>query len=166
MRKLNSRALMVTAIVTAMLAAVVAVAYAAPAIPKGATPPPGFMVGSNCTDCHTYIATAPAKKTCTLTVPKMAATVTHGKAFSVSGTLKPAAKAGTKTVQLQVFRLQSGKWVKKLTVKAKNYAAKSGSTFKASITLKLKGTWRVRAYRPADAKYKAAYSKYKGFKVK
>jgi hypothetical protein len=52
--------IMLLAVATAAFASIAATALAAPAIPVGATAPPGM--GGVCTDCHTYITptTAPA----------------------------------------------------------------------------------------------------------
>jgi hypothetical protein len=52
--------LTVLAFATAVFASIAATALAAPAIPIGATPPPGM--GGVCTDCHTYLPAAAAPK--------------------------------------------------------------------------------------------------------
>jgi len=101
-----------------------------------------------------------------LSKPSAPATVKRSRSFSVSGYLKPRFSAGSKPVKLKFYRRQSGKWVhkKSVWVKVKNYS--TYSKYAGSVTLTSRGSWRVRAYRPASATRAATYSGYRYFKVK
>jgi hypothetical protein len=101
-----------------------------------------------------------------LSTPTCSATVHVKKSTAFAGYLKPQHAAGAKSVKLQFYRLVSGNWVYVKTVAATNSAHSTYTRYAASTSLGSKGSWRVRAYHPADATNAATYSAWKTFKVK
>lgn len=95
-----------------------------------------------------------------LSKPSAPASVTRQRSFTVSGSLKPRARAGSKPVQMRFYRRQSGKWVlkKSMWVKVANRA--TYSKYYGSVSLAAPGKWRVRAYRPATSTRAATWSRY------
>lgn len=97
--------------------------------------------------------------------PVAPSTARAGKAFSVYGSLKPVHTAGTKPVRVYKYKKVGTKWVKKGYVKATASDYKSYTRYKVKMKL-TKGTWRLRAYAPADGQHvKAWSSKYRTVKV-
>jgi photosystem II stability/assembly factor-like uncharacterized protein len=85
-------------------------------------------------------------------------------AFTVSGSLQPRHKAGTKAVTLYFDKRVGSKWVRKSTVSAVMADAATGSRYNASVVLGA-GSWRVRANH-SDAGHLSTYSGYRTFSVK
>ena len=100
-----------------------------------------------------------------LSTPTRSSTVHVNKSTTFAGYLKPHHTAGAKSVQLQFYRHVSGKWVHVKTVKATNADHSTYTRYAASTPLGSKGSWRVRAYYPADAKNAATYSGWETFTV-
>ncbi len=100
-------------------------------------------------------------------------TVTHGRAFSVYGSLLPRHTAGTYPVKLYCERYESGKWRLRKTVSAKaynsyytneilGYYSEPSTKYLASVSLPYAGKWRIRAYH-GDADHYGTYTKYKSY---
>ena len=100
-----------------------------------------------------------------LSTPTWSSTVHVNQKTTFAGYLKPLHAAGAKSVQLQFYRRVSGNWVHVKTVKATNSNYSTYTRYAASTSLASKGSWRVRAYHPADATNAATYSGWKTFKV-
>ena len=90
--------------------------------------------------------------------PSARKSVTKKKSFSVSGSLTPKAKAGSKTVQIKCYQKKSGKWVLKKRVMAKSSTKGSKSVYKVKTSLPAKGSWKLVAYAKATSKYAATTS--------
>jgi len=100
----------------------------------------------------------------TLSLPTLPTGLTHGKTFTLWTLMRPKHSAGKSNVTFQCYRYESRKWVLRKTVAGTN--ATSGSATKVSGATSLPaGTWRVRAYHPADTLHVAAYSAYRSFRV-
>jgi hypothetical protein len=101
----------------------------------------------------------------TLNTPSAPSSVHHGRAFTVSGTVKPRQKSGSKAVTLYFYRSESGHWKlrKTMALKVSNY--KSYSRYSTRLSLSLKGKWRMRAYH-VDGTHAPTYSGWRGFSVK
>ena len=86
----------------------------------------------------------------TLSRPSRRQAFARDRALTVQGYLKPRHKAGTHPVKLYFYRSVSNRWVKQkvVSVTARNY--RSYSKYTKSVKLSVKGTWKVRAYHPAD----------------
>jgi hypothetical protein len=89
--------------------------------------------------------------------PSAPSSVKHNHSFKVSGRVSPAAR----TV-VYAYRLEHGTWhqLSKVT------ASRSGGLYTAKLKLKLKGSWRIRAYHPGDSVARAAWSSYRSVRVK
>jgi hypothetical protein len=101
----------------------------------------------------------------TLGTPSAPAKVRKGKAFAVSGVLKPHHTNGAHSVVIKCFLKSRGKWVLKKTVRATNYALASYSTYRARVTLATVGSWRMCAYYADSVSYAATTSPYRTFRV-
>jgi hypothetical protein len=90
--------------------------------------------------------------------PKAPTTMSRKKYYSVYGYLKPRHKAGTYPVRIYKWRKVNGKWKSYGYVKAKASDYGSYTKFSKKIKLPYKGTWRLRAYAPADSSHAAKWS--------
>jgi hypothetical protein len=102
-----------------------------------------------------------------LGTPKAPKTMKKGKTYSVYGSLKPRHTSGTKPVRIYKYRKVDGKWKRFGYVKAT--ASNDGlySKYKVRLKLTTKGSWRLRAYAPADSRHAATWSsKYDSVTVK
>jgi len=101
----------------------------------------------------------------TLSLPTVPSGIDHGERFTLWTLMRPKHAVGKSNVTFQFYRLESRKWVLRKTLAATN--ANSGSATKVSGTTNLSaGSWRVRAFHPADAEHVAAYSAYRSFGVR
>jgi hypothetical protein len=100
--------------------------------------------------------------------PKAPVTMYAKRAKTVYGYLKPRHTAKTYPVRIYKWkRLASGKWKSYGYVKAKASNYSTYTKYSASLQLPSKGTWRLRAYAPADSRHAATWSaKYDYVKVK
>ncbi len=99
--------------------------------------------------------------------PWKSTTARKNKSFTVRGTLNPRHTAGSSPVKLRFYRWNGKKYVYKKSYTAKAYNYSTYSRYKASVKLPSSGTWRMRAYAPADSLHAAsAWSSYTKFKVK
>ena len=78
--------------------------------------------------------------------------------YTVYGSLKPRHTRGTKPVRIYRYKKVGAKWVNKGYVKATAYDYKGYTRYKAKVKLTSKGTWRLRAYAPADSRHVKAWS--------
>jgi hypothetical protein len=80
-----------------------------------------------------------------LGTPKGPLSVKAGALFSVSGTLRPQFKSGTKTVKIQIYRSKAGKWVLVKTSSAVNSNNGSYSKYTLKLRLSVKAKYRFKA---------------------
>ena len=81
------------------------------------------------------------------------------KRYTVYGYLKPRHTASTSPVRIYKWKkTASGKWKRDGYVKAKAHNYGSYTKYKVKMRLSKAGTWRLRAYAPADSKHAAAWS--------
>jgi len=84
--------------------------------------------------------------------------VKRSRTFTVSGSPAP----GSGAVRLYQYRYEKRKWRLKSTV----WTNATTSRYAARIKLKPTGSWKIRAYHPADSASTAAWSGYRSVKVK
>lgn len=99
-----------------------------------------------------------------LGTPSAPAKVTHSRAFTVSGTIKPRHTSGAKAIKLCFYHSESGHWVLRKTVTAKGSNYKSYSKYSVKVSLSSKGKWRVRSYH-SDSKHAPTYSGWRNVTV-
>jgi len=97
--------------------------------------------------------------------PVTPSTVKVRHSFLVYGTLKPHKKKGLKSVTISCFRQVAGAWRFKKTVKAVNVDSGSSTRYRASVSLPLRGHWRLRAAFAGDKLNAAAASGYRRLTV-
>jgi len=85
-------------------------------------------------------------------------TVKRGRSFTVYGSLKPGHAAGTKPVRIYRYRKVGGKWKNRGYVTAKAYSYNGYTRYKVKLKLTTSGSWRLRAYAPADSRHVAKWS--------
>jgi hypothetical protein len=102
-----------------------------------------------------------------LSKPRVPSSVTAKKKFTVTVYLAPKHTAGAKdSVKVKAYRSVSGKWVFKKAVWMKNANFLKMTKCTAKLSLKEKGSYRIRAYAPADSKHAATKSAWsRTFKV-
>jgi hypothetical protein len=93
-----------------------------------------------------------------LGVPQAPARVRAGARFAVSGSLSPQHPAGAQSVEIRCYRLSGKTWVLRRTVLALNTDAGTATRYEAAFALGARGSWRLRAYAPADADHAATLS--------
>ena len=94
-----------------------------------------------------------------LSKPRVPGTVKARQKFKTTVYLQPRHTAGLRsTVKVKAYRRESGKWVRKTTKWMRNYNYLDMTRCTVKFALKQKGTWRVRAYAPADGKHAATRS--------
>ena len=91
--------------------------------------------------------------------PRSASLVRHGRAFSAHGYLRPLRWGYTK---IQAYRYERGRWVLRRTVNAKNAKYATYTRYTTSLSLPYAGRWRIRAFAPGNAYWSASYSAYHG----
>lgn len=101
----------------------------------------------------------PARPRVSLGTPVAPKTMKRSKSYTVYGSLKPKHTAGTKPVRIYKYKKVGKKWVKKGYVTAKAYNYKSYTRYKVKMKLTSRGSWRLRAYAPADSRHSATWSK-------
>ncbi len=91
-----------------------------------------------------------------VTVPTKPSVAYRNRAFTSVVTLKPRHTVGTYPVNIQCYRLESGKWVLRKTVKAKaTYSSTTYTRCSGAVALPYTGTWKVRAVAVADSAHAA-----------
>jgi hypothetical protein len=86
--------------------------------------------------------------------------VKAGKKFTVSGSLKPRARAGSKTVTVSAQRYLSGKWRAYKAYRATNTDSGSVSTYSLRLKIAAKGKFRFQASTRATSALGAGKSVY------
>lgn len=102
----------------------------------------------------------------TLARPYAPTTVKKNAKFTVTGSIKPRHKAGTKPIKLLRYHREGGKWVRRgavIYVSVYNYS--NYSRYKKSVTLPYKGAWRIYAQH-ADAGHATTTSSYRSVTVR
>ncbi len=84
--------------------------------------------------------------------------MSRSKTYSISGLLKPRHLAGTRPVRIYKWRKVGRTWKAYgyVTARVSDYSAHS--RYAQSVRLPYAGTWRLRAYHPADAQHSAVWS--------
>jgi len=98
-----------------------------------------------------------------LTNPVAPSTMYKGKAKTVYGYIQPEHTAGSYPVRVYKYKRVSGSWKYYGYVKAKAYTVFDDSDFgkskySVSMSLPSTGSWRLRAYAPADSQHPAVWS--------
>lgn len=106
------------------------------------TPPAGDYVPT----ISAVVTIAPAPLITLRTLPTV---VGVGTRLVAGGALTPRHTAGTTPVAVQWERYESGRWVRRATLRAVCANAATGSTYQRAYTPRLTGRWRVRAVHPA-----------------
>ncbi len=94
----------------------------------------------------------------TLGTPVAPKTMKRSKYYTVYGSLKPKHVAGTKPVWVYKYKKVAGKWRCYGYVKATAYDYGCYTRYKVKMKLPSKGSWRLRALAPADAKHLKTWS--------
>ena len=109
----------------------------------------------------------PVKSKPSLGAPVTPKTMRRVKYYTVYGALYPRHTSGTKPVRIYKYRKVSGRWKPYGYVTAKAYDYKGYTRYKVNMRLTKAGSWRVRAYAPADSGHLATWSgKYTYVKVR
>ncbi len=85
-------------------------------------------------------------------------TMTRGRYYTVTGSLKPRHTAGTSPVRIYRYRYVGGKWKSYGYVNAKVVNRLSYSKYTKRMSLPAAGRWRLRAYAPTDAQHFGTWS--------
>ena len=93
-----------------------------------------------------------------LSTPVAPKTMKKSQYYTVYGSLKPRHTAGTKPVWVYKYKKVAGKWKYIRYVKATAYNYGSYTRYKVKMKLTTKGSWRLRALAPADAKHLKTWS--------
>lgn len=80
------------------------------------------------------------------------------KAKSITGSLKPRHVSGAYAVRIYRWKRVSGAWKPYGYINARARDAYGESTYYANVSFPSTGTWRIRAYHPADSKNAATWS--------
>jgi FG-GAP repeat len=119
---------------------------------------PYHRVGSNADQGGVYVYQLPSTIKPRLGAPAAPRTVKHGNRFTVSGTLAPHFRAGSKTVTVKAYRYVSHEWRLYKSYSAVNAAAGSASKYVTRLKLSQTGTYRFGAFTAATMKWAAARS--------
>lgn len=91
-----------------------------------------------------------------LSVPTKPSVAYRNRAFTSVVTIKPRHTVGTYPVNIQCYRLESGRWVLRKTVKAKaTYSSTTYTRCSGAVALPYTGTWKIRAVAVADSAHAA-----------
>lgn len=108
----------------------------------------------------TFTVVAPPSSTGTPSTPFTPSTVKHAKSFSTYGYVARKSTT-TKTISLQFYRSEHGRWVLRKTVTAKVTNFLAFSKYSVSTSVPYTGKWRVRARNKVGTVYK--YGAYRNF---
>jgi len=117
-----------------------------------------------------YVSSASSYRTVTayayLTTPSGPAKIKKGAKFTSVGYMRPRHAVGSHTVQLRLYRWESGHWKLRKTVRATNVSNTSTTTkYKARYSLPYKGKWKIVAKVKADSLHATTYSTPRVLKV-
>lgn len=102
-----------------------------------------------------------------LTTPVTPSRAYRNRAFTVYGYLRPRHTTGTYPVTLYCYRIESGRMVLRKRIKAKALYYNSSTTkYSVAVSLPYAGSWRIKAYHPADTVHVATYTGYRSLTVK
>jgi uncharacterized protein YkwD len=101
----------------------------------------------------------------TVTTPVTRSTFVRDRRYSVHGLLKPRHADGTLAVKLRCYRLESGHWVLRKTVRAKVSDSSTYSRYDVRLALPSRGKWRLRAGHLC-AEHRASFSAYRSVTVR
>jgi chitodextrinase len=93
-----------------------------------------------------------------LSTPNAPKVAQEGRGFTAYGFMKPRHTAGGHAVYIQCYRKTGGVWKLVKTVKATNKNYSTYTKYVATVSLPSDGSWRLRAYAPADSRHVASYS--------
>jgi hypothetical protein len=82
----------------------------------------------------------------------------RGRSYKVYGYLKPRHRSGTYPVRIYKWRKVNGKWRSEGFVKAKASDYSTYTRYSKALSLPRRGTWRLRAYHPADGGHAGSWS--------
>ena len=120
---------------------------------------PYHKVGDNHYQGAVYVYRLPSTIKPRLGTPACPRTVKHGGRFTVSGTLAPQFRAGTRTVTVKAYRYVGHDWRLFRSYSAVNADAGSASTYvTARLKLSQTGRYRFRAFTAATMKWAATRS--------
>lgn len=89
-----------------------------------------------------------------LSRPSAPKTIKRGRKFTSVGYMKPRHAVGNHTVQLRMYRRESGKWKLRKTVRAKNvYNSTNATKYKTRYSLPSKGKWKIVAKVGRDSRH-------------
>lgn len=90
------------------------------------------------------------------------ASARHGVAFTLKGILKPAFKAGAKTVTVKAYKWRGSRWVpvKLVNAKATNRDYQGYTQYRLRLKLARAGKYRFKAITSSSAEYLKAVSRY------
>jgi len=84
--------------------------------------------------------------------------MSQARSYSVYGSLKPRNTSGSYPVRIYKYRKVSGHWKSYGYVKARASRYSSYTKYSATVKLTATGSWRLRAYSPADSAHAATWS--------
>jgi len=90
--------------------------------------------------------------------PKAPSKMRRGAKKTVYGYMLPRHTSGTSPVRLYLYRYEGGRWKSYGYVKAKASDLLGYTKYSAKISFPKTGSWRVRAYAPADTAHAATWS--------
>jgi len=91
--------------------------------------------------------------------PKAPTKMSRKKYYTVYGVLKPKHTTGSHPVRVYKWKkTSSGKWKSYGYVNARAYDSAGYTKYSRKMRLKYRGTWRLRAYAPADSGHASAWS--------
>jgi hypothetical protein len=92
--------------------------------------------------------------------------IVANSSVKVRGTLMPRFRAGSEPVQIKAYRLENGTYVLKSVTPATVSNYRSYSRYARTVKLTEAGSWRIRAFHPADSKHAATRSAFVSVTVK
>ena len=101
-----------------------------------------------------------------LTAPTTSSRMRFRHRYTVSGYLKPQHSAGGSPMKLFTYHYERGRWVYRGHFHPKAYNYSGQTKYKASIRLRYKGRWRIRAYHASDPLNSETYSGFRYVTVK
>jgi hypothetical protein len=101
-----------------------------------------------------------------LSTPNAPRIALKGHGFTAYGFLKPRHTAGGHAVYIRCYRKSAGSYRLVKTVRATNRNYSMHTKYVATVSLPYAGSWRLRAYAPADSRHLATLSNYRSVTVR